>query len=284
MGVMFGLALGLLGILLLARLFVHFIVPSFVFFPEPLQPQESHPKFWGFSDASEVWIPSGDGLLLHGWWFPARSEQSSVGTIVFFHGNAGHLGDCGAVAASLANLGLDVLLPDYRGFGLSEGKASEEGLYTDARFIYRWLVDVQAINPHQLIVVGHSLGSAVAADLAVHSPLAAVVMLGAFTHTPAIARHRFSYLPAWYLEWDLTRFDSLVRVPRINIPILFGVGSEDRVIPPQEARELFKVAHSPKQWLSITGAGHNDIFDYEELWKELHRFIYTILIGKPSNN
>ena len=68
MGVMFGLALGLVGLLLLARLFVHFIVPSFVFFPEPLQPQESHPKFWGFSDASEVWIPSDDGLLLHGWW------------------------------------------------------------------------------------------------------------------------------------------------------------------------------------------------------------------------
>jgi pimeloyl-ACP methyl ester carboxylesterase len=75
-----------------------------------------------------------------------------------------------------------------------------------------------------------------------------------------------------------------VRVPRINVPILFGVGSEDRVIPPQEARKLFKVAHCPKQWLSITGAGHNDIFDYEELWKELHRFIYTVLIEKPSND
>ena len=281
---MLGVAVGTVGLLIVMRLLAHYIVPFFVFYPETLQPQESHPRFWGFPDAEEVWIPNIDGPLLHGWWFPARGVESSTGALVYFHGNAGHIGDHGTVAAGLSNLGLDVVLPDYRGFGLSEGKASEEGLYVDARAIYRWLVDGQGINPRRLFVMGHSLGSAVAADLAVNKAVAAVVMLGAFTHTPAIARYRIRYLPDWYLEWDEARFDSLVRVPKIKAPILFGVGSDDRVIPPQEARKLFEVAQPPKQWFSIAGAGHNDIFAHEELWKELYRFTHAVLVGDLSKN
>jgi len=274
-----GVLLGFVGLLVILRLLMRRIVPFFVFYPESLKPQESHPRFWGFPDATEVRIPTPDGPLLHGWWFPAIGTESSSGAVIYFHGNAGHLGDRGTVAAALSGLGLDVLLPDYRGFGLSEGKATEVGLYDDAKSVYRWLVDERGVDPRRLFLMGNSLGSAVAADLAMEHKVAGVVMLGAFTHTPAIARHRIRWLPDWYLEWNETRFDSLVRVPRVEAPLLVGAGAEDRVIPPEEARLVFEAARPPKRWLLIDGAGHNDIFSHEELWKELYRFTHDVLVG-----
>ncbi len=279
-----GAAIGFVALLILLRLLMRRIVPYFVFYPESLKPQESHPRFWGFPDATEVRIPTLDGLLLHGWWFPAVGTESSSGAAVYFHGNAGHLGDRGTVAAALSGLGLDVLLPDYRGFGLSEGKASEEGLYADARAVYRWLVDERGVDPRRLFLMGNSLGSAVAADLAIDHKVAGLVLLGAFTNTPAIARHRLPWLPEWYLDWNETRFDTLATVPQIEAPVLVGVGEDDRVIPPRQAREVFEAVRAPKRWIEIPGAGHNDIFSHEELWQELYRFTHDVLVRNLSAN
>jgi fermentation-respiration switch protein FrsA (DUF1100 family) len=255
------------------------IVPFFVFYPEPLSPHESHPRFWGFPDATEVRIPTFDGPLLHAWWFPAANSTQSSGAAVYFHGNAGHLGDRGTVAAALSGMGLDVLLPDYRGYGLSEGKASEKGLYSDARAVYKWLVDDRGVDPKRLFLIGNSLGSAVAADLAVQRKVAGLVLLGAFTNTPALARERIKWLPEWYLDWDETRFDLLDTIGKINTPVLIGAGSEDRMIPPEMGEAIFKAAPEPKRWCTVPGAGHNDIFAHEELWKELYQFTHGVLVG-----
>ena len=279
-----GITIGFVGLLVVLRLLMRSIVPYFVFYPESLQPQESHPRFWGFPDATEVRIPTVDGPLLHGWWFPAMATDSSSGAAIYFHGNAGHLGDRGTVAAALSGLGLDVLLPDYRGFGLSEGKASEDGLYADARAVYRWLVDERGVDSRKLFLMGNSLGSTVAVDLALDRQVAGVVMLGAFTNTPAIARHRIRWLPDWYLNWEETRFDTLARMPRLDVPLLVGVGEEDHVIPPGQSREVFDAAMAPKRWLQISGAGHDDIFSHQELWQELYRFTHDVLVGNLSKN
>lgn len=270
----------LIGLLIVLRVLLPRIVPFFVFYPEPLAPQESHPRYWGFPDAREVRIPTADGPLLHGWWFPASGTESSSGAIVYFHGNAGHLGDRGTVAAALSGLGLDVLLFDYRGYGLSEGRPSETGLYADARAVYEWLMNDRGVDPRRLFLIGNSLGSSVAADLARERAVAGVVMLGAFTSTPALARHRIRWLPDWYLEWDEPRFDSIERVREIEAPVLVGVGSEDRVIPPDEAYRVYEAVEAPKRWLHIEGAGHNDIFSHEELWQELYRFTHDVLVGE----
>lgn len=258
------------------------IVPMFVFYPEPLAPQESHPRYWGFPDATEVRIPTFDGPLLHAWWFPALSAESSAGAAIYFHGNAGHLGDRGTVAAALAGLGLDVLLPDYRGYGLSEGKPSEEGLYADARAVYRWLVEERGVEPSRLFLIGNSLGSAVALDLATQRRVAGLVLLGAFSSTPSVARRRLPWVPEWYLDWETPRFEALTRVARVRAPILIAVGSDDQVIPPEEARRVYEAAREPKRWRMIRGAGHNDIFSHEELWKELYEFTHDVLVQARS--
>lgn len=302
-----GAAVGLLAALHLA---LPRIVPSFVFYPEPLAPHETHPRYWGFAGASEVWMPTegGEGPRLHAWWFPAgrdepawdrpardrsaRREQSSRraaarepggeegggrGAAIYLHGNAGHLGDRGTVAAALSNLGLDVLLPDYRGYGASEGKPSEEGLYADARAAHRWLVEERDLDPRRIIVVGNSLGSAVAAELALERPVGGVVLLGPFTDIPAIARHRLPWLPEWYLDWPRPRFDTLDRASRLAVPTLVGAGADDRVIPPGQSRAVYEALRAPRRWLELPGAGHNDIFSQQLLWRELHRFTHEVL-------
>jgi fermentation-respiration switch protein FrsA (DUF1100 family) len=273
------LAVAVIGALVTLRLMLPRIVPLFVFYPEPLQPQESHPRYWGFPDATEVRIPTFDGPLLHGWWFPALTAEASSGAAVYFHGNAGHLGDRGTVAAALAGLGLDVLLPDYRGYGLSEGKPSEEGLYSDARAVYKWLVDEKGVEPRRLFLMGNSLGSAVAVDLATQRAIGGLVLLGTFTNTPAIARRRIRWLPSWYLEWEDTRFDTLERIGRVTAPILMAVGADDDIIPPEEARKVYEAASDPKHWYMAAGAGHNDIFAHEGLWKELYGFTHDVIMS-----
>ncbi len=269
----------LIGVMAIIRLLMPRIVPFFVFYPETLEPHETHPRYWGFPQATEVRIPTEDGLELHAWWFPASGTESGRGAAIYFHGNAGHLGDRGAVAAALSNLGLDVLLPDYRGYGASEGKPSEEGLYADARAAYRWLVDEQRVDPQRLVPLGNSLGSSVAAELAVSRPVAGVVLLGPFTDTVAIARHRLAWLPDWYLDWLHNRFDTLDRASRIEVPTFVGAAEEDEVIPPGQSREVFDALRAPGRWLEIPGAGHNDIFSHEVLWRELHRFTRDVLEG-----
>ncbi len=278
-GFLLGVVIGIVLLLAGLRLALPRIIPFFVFYPEHLSPQESHPRYWGFPDATEVRIPTLDGPVLHAWWFPAVNTDASSGAAIYFHGNAGHLGDRGTVAAALSGMGLDVLLPDYRGYGLSEGKPSEGGLYADARAAYQWLVNQRGADPGRLFLIGNSLGSAVAVDLAMQRKTAGLVLLGAFTNTPSIARRRIRWLPEWYLDWDQARFDVLERIGRVHVPVLIAAGSDDRVIPPDEARRVFEAAREPKRWCLVDGAGHNDIFSHEALWGELYRFTHNVLVG-----
>ena len=279
---LFWLTVGVVVVLGGVRLLLPRIVPFFVFYPEPLSPHESHPRFWGFPDATEVRIPTFDGPLLHAWWFPAANVSQSCGAAIYFHGNAGHLGDRGTVAAAISGMGLDVLLPDYRGYGLSEGKATEQGLYSDARAVYKWLVDERGVDPRKMFLVGNSLGSAVAADLAMQRRVAGVVLLGAFTNTPSLARQRLRWLPEWYLDWDEARFDTVERVSRLQVPVLICAAAEDRVVPPTEGERVFQAAREPKRWCVVPDAGHNDIFAHQDLWRELYHFTHGVLVGDQT--
>ncbi len=258
------------------RLFLPRLVPHFVFYPEPLKPQESDPRYWGFPQASELRLETSDRVSLHAWWFPATGQGAPgggpCGVAIYLHGNAGHLGDRGTVAAGLAQVGLDVLLPDYRGYGLSEGKPSEAGLYLDAEAAYRYATETRGVPPRRVLVVGNSLAAAVAADLAARFPVGGLVLLGAFTNTPSVARTAFPWLPDWLLDWEGTRFDTARRVRSVSAPVLVAAGSEDDVISPDEGRAVYEAANQPKSFFEATGSGHNDIFSHPVLWQKLVLF------------
>lgn len=298
------LSLVALGSLVLLRLALPGLARFFIYHPEPLRPQESDPRYWGFPRAREVTFRTGDGVELHAWWFPAysglpvsapRTGASSSGSredpeeevgsagkarrgvAVYFHGNAGHLAYRGEIAAALSALGLDVLLPDYRGYGLSAGRPEESGLYRDGEAARRHALELSGLGPERLLLVGNSLGSAVAADVGRRRPAAGLILLGPFTSTVAVGRHTVRWLPEWLLDWQKERFDMLPRADEIRVPVLVAVGSEDHMIPEAMARRVYEAIPGPKRWYVAKGAGHDDVWGHEGVWREVQGFVGKVL-------
>ena len=155
------------------------------------------------------------------------------------------------MAAHFAREGLDTLLFDYRGYGRSEGKPSEEGLYLDGEAAWRWAAE----RRQPVILYGESLGGAVAIELAVRHPPALLVAQSTFTslREMAAATVPFGGLLA------RQRFSSLEKIRRVAAPVLIVHGDRDELVPYEMGRRLFEAAPGPKQLLTIPGAGHNDV-------------------------
>ena len=206
----------------------------------------------------DVWLPVGDsGLKLHGWWLP---HPSATDVLLYLHGNGKNIGANIGQAQRYYQLGFSVLLIDYRGYGLSQGKFPHEAqLYQDAEAAWNYLIQ-QNIKPQQIFLYGHSLGGAIAIDLVVRHPEAAgLIVEGTFTSMRDNAHRRRGYrlLP---INWLLTqRFDSLRKIKSLQMPLLLIHGSEDLVVPASMSQILFEAATVPKQIFIVPGAGHNNV-------------------------
>jgi pimeloyl-ACP methyl ester carboxylesterase len=197
--------------------------------------------------AEDVWIRH----RLHGW---AIRRPGSRLMSLHLHGNGGNITHRSLAARHIADAGSSVLLLDYRGYGRSEGRPTERGLYEDAEAAYRWIL-AQGFEPQQIIVHGESLGTAVAVDLASRLPCAGVVLEAPFTSARAMAWRVLPVLgPA--LVWG---YDSLSKIGRVRVPIFVIHGDEDEVIAYEFGRELFRAAPEPKSFWTIQGATHNDL-------------------------
>lgn len=195
-----------------------------------------------------------DGTRLHGWY--ARHPQP-VGHAVLLHGNAGNVT---LMADSLRMLNrrhnLAVLALDYRGYGKSEGTPSEQGLYQDARAARRWLAQQNGIAESDVILMGVSLGGAVAVDLAAADGCRGLVLASTFTSMPAVAQHHQPWLmPKLSLT---TRFDSLEKIKSYRGPLLLAHGEADEVVPYEHGLELYAAAAGPKKLFTNPGGKHND--------------------------
>jgi pimeloyl-ACP methyl ester carboxylesterase len=206
---------------------------------------------------SEVRIPLGDGAFVYGWWLPAN-DASSGATLLYLHGNDGNLGFEVARLQALATSGHPILAIDYRGYGASSGPApSERQVYDDATAAWDHLVRDRGIDPRTLVLYGHSLGGAVAVELALRrAPLCAVVLDGTFTSLAALARSRFPLVPvAWLLD---QRFDTAGKMSRLRVPALLVHGTADEEVPVAMARQLHALAPVDKELLLVPGAGHEE--------------------------
>ena len=208
-----------------------------------------------------VEIPTEDGIKLVGWVMPARSDSSSLWLLIC-HGNAGNLSEFDRPLhyAGLRQLGLSLLAFDYRGYGESDGTPSEQGLYRDADAAYRYLRESRGVPAERIVVFGHSLGSAVAIDLASRTPVAGIIVEGALTSAVDRGQELYPYIPVRRIA--RSRFSSIDKVARITGPKLFLHAAGDDVIPQPHGRRLFEAAQEPKTFVELQG-GHGDAFDVD---------------------
>ena len=152
-------------------------------------------------DYQDVSIETTDGVTLHGWFIEGRSSQ----VLLFFHGNAGNISHRLDSIRQFRDLGLSVLIIDYRGYGQSEGRTTERGIYRDADAAWRYLIDVRGIVASDIVIFGRSLGASAASWLAAqHQPLALIVE-SSFTSVPDIAQDLYPWLPARWLSPSQSR-------------------------------------------------------------------------------
>ena len=205
----------------------------------------------------DVSIETADGVRLHGWYVPGDSDR----VLLFFHGNAGNISHRLGSIRQYRQLGLSVLIIDYRGYGQSEGRTTEQGIYQDAEAAWRYLTEANKTPANRIIVFGRSMGASAAAYLAArHRPLALIVE-SSFTSVPDIAREYYPWLPVRWLS--RLRHSAEEFVARSKSPVLVIHSRDDEIVPFHHGEAIFKAAGEPKALIEIRGT-HNDAFLRDE--------------------
>lgn len=201
--------------------------------------------------AKERWVMSADGTRLNCAWYP--DEQAKFATL-FLHGNAGNVTHRVDHAYALRSAGSAVLVVDYRGYGKSEGRPSEAGLYADAEAGYRELIRL-GYTPERIVVHGESLGTAVATDLAARAPCAALVL-----ESPLMSVHKMAGRVLPLLGPLLARgFDTYSKISRVHVPVLILQGDADEIVPFSHGQAIFERANGPKRFWRIPEGRHNEL-------------------------
>jgi fermentation-respiration switch protein FrsA (DUF1100 family) len=241
---------------------------SLIYFPDVGRQILRTPKDAGL-DYETVWLTAEDGVRLEAWYVPAPAAR---GAALLAHGNAGNIAHRVDYALLFHRLGYSLLLFEYRGYGRSEGKPSEEGTYADARAAWRHLVTERGFPPERIVLVGESLGGAVVARLAADERPGALVLASSFVSVPELAAELYPWLPARRLT--RYRYDTLEALERVSCPVLIAHSRQDDIVPFRHGERLFAAVKGPKAFLELAG-GHNDGFLFtREAWREeLGRFL-----------
>ena len=201
---------------------------------------------------------SGRVERMHCWWIPA--DQPSGRYLIYLHGSGLNIGANVSHARRFKELGFSVLLISYRGYGQSDGDfPTEDQVYADAEAAWNYLVKQKGIKARDIFIYGHSLGGAVAINLAISHPEAkGLIVEATFTSIADMGRRYKFYrlLPIELITHQ--RFDSIKKVNRLQVPVLYIHGTDDKLVPPEMSRELYKRTASSKQLKLIPGGGHNN--------------------------
>lgn len=222
-------------------------------------------------DFVDAWFEAEDGTKLHGWYVP---HQSPKAVALLMHGNAGNVTHRSETLKILNERhALSVMSFDYRGYGRSEGRPSENGILQDARAARAWLAKASGVRESEIVLMGRSLGGGVAVDLAAADGARGLVLASTFTSLPEVGGHHFSLLPTNLLMTQ--RLDSLSKIASYQGPLLQTHGDSDQVIPYELGRKLFDAATGPKRFITVKGGGHNSV-QPEEYREALDDFIESL--------
>ncbi len=257
------LALVYIGVCAVMMLFER----SLVFVPTRYPDGDWRP--WGL-DVEDVEFSAGDGTRLHGWFVPCDNARA---VILLAHGNGGNITHRTDLLRELHALRAAVFAFDYRGYGKSEGSPSETGILADARAARAWLAKRAAIDERQIALMGESLGTGVAVDLAAADGARGLILLSAFTTLPDAAAARFPWLPVRLLM--RTRLNSLSKIANYRGPLLAAHGDADTIVHYELGQRLFQAANEPKRFVTFTGNDHNDL-PPSEFYRAIDEFLGSL--------
>ena len=258
-------------------LLVRAMEPRLIFFPGVARRLTAPPPELGL-DPRSVRFRTEDGVTLSAW---VMQPQSGTGYwLLICHGNAGNLSEGGRAQhyAGLHGLGLGILAFDYRGYGESGGTPGEAGVYRDAQAAYRYLRDSLGVASDRIVLFGHSLGSAVAVELAGRVPAAGLILDGALSSGVQRGQELYPWLPVRWIARN--RFESDRKIGRLTLPKLFLHARDDEVVPIAHGERLFAAAPEPKRFVRLAG-GHGDAFlaDSAAYYGAIQRFVEDL--GAP---
>jgi len=210
-----------------------------------------HPRSLPVED---VWLTATDGVKLHAWWIP--HERAKV-TFLAFHGNASNIANRTPTYEFLHDSPANVLAVEYRGYGRSEGRPSEAGIYWDAEAAYDYLVNTRGIESRTIISFGQSLGTAVATHLAAHHPVAGLILEAPFPSASRVARQVYWFLPGVSLA-VYGQFNTGVWIKEVRAPVLMVHCKQDPVIPFAFGQEVYEAALAPKTFVAIENSCHEE--------------------------
>jgi len=219
------------------------------------------PDIYGLIDFQEVFITSQDGTKLQLWQHDAKPGYP---TIVYFHGNASHLGDRAAKFSAFVDAGFGLVAVSYHGFGKSEGKPSEQAIYADARAAIDYATNKLGIEQSRLIYFGESLGTGVAVQMASERSPALLVLEAAYTSVETRSAELYPYL-IFVRKLVIDKYDSLSKIASVHSPLLMLHGEQDNVIPIEHGRKLFAAANNPKEFIAYPDTHHADYSNEQTL-------------------
>ena len=257
-------------------IYVYFSQDSLFFYPSKehqISPDELNIEY------QDLYLKHDNGEKINAWYFepPITNENQIERTIIFCHGNAGNISGRLETVQFLLQFDLNILLFDYRGYGKSDGVPSEEKMYQDAKLCYEFLIHEKKMSPTEIIIFGRSLGGAVAVDLAAQVKCGGLVVESSFNSSLDIAKKSFPYLPVGLLM--KYKFDSSIKIKKINCPVLVGHSPEDEIIPFQLGVNLYEAAISPKEFYELS-CGHNDREYYSD---EIYREKLNKILNQPTD-
>lgn len=242
-----------------------FMQRSLLYFPDKnALPLSAFPALKG----DELRIKSADGTLLSSWWMPGKPTHP---TVLYLHGNAGNLNNRAEKFSLFQQAGFNVLALSYRGYGHSDGSPSEAGLYSDAEAALLHLVELQKLQPDQILLYGESLGTGVATELATRHKVKGLVLEAPFTSVVNRAAELYPWLPVSFLLKD--RFESIRKIPQIHVPIQIFHNHSDAVVPIHHGKALYDAAHEPKEAHWLDGPSHVE-FEWQWLVQQILHFHY----------
>ncbi len=228
------------------------------------------PESVGIIGAGVETLTTADGEKIILWHAPARAGMP---TILYFHGNAGEMGDRPLRFNYYHSRGFGVAYVSYRGYGGSSGSPSEAGLIADATAAYDWLI-TKGVEPGRIVLLGESLGSGVAVQLAAKREVGAVVLEAPYTSTVEVAAKIYWWLPVHALMKD--QFKSVDFIAAVVAPLLIIHGEADELIPVEFGRRLFAAANQPKELEIVSGFGHEVLFE-ETTWAREVEFFARVI-------